>query len=432
MKSTANNPQCSSRLRESSLISKLRRTGLILTTAALLCDLLGVSSAMASSYEASSLASFSNGDGAQPYAGLVAYDGNLYGTTVYGGAKGAGTIFEISPSGGTPTTLWSFKGSSGDGAYPYGTLVQVKGKFYGTTSGGGASGCGTVFEFTPPAKSGEDGTVIIMHSFKVTDGNSPVAALVMGTDGYFYGTTMQGGAKNEGTVFKIGPTSPYPLTSLYSFCSKASCADGSFPQASLVQYTNGNFYGTTASGGTNGVGTIFTYTPGKNGNVGTVAIVHSFNDTEGEFPYSGLVLTTNGTFYGTTESGGLYNGQLNGQGTIFEFDPGNDILTVAYVFGGNITAYGGNPYGALVEYNGNFYGTTSVGGANGYGTAFEINSDNVLSTLVSFDSNQGEGGNSIVGASPVAGLLQYNGNFYGTTLRGGPSNVGTVFKIVTN
>jgi uncharacterized repeat protein (TIGR03803 family) len=426
MKGTAKNAGYSSHSKRRSLISKLSRSGLILTMATCL---LGLSTIEAEAI--SSLASFNNGDGAQPYAGLVAYNGNLYGTTVYGGAKGAGTIFEISPSGGTPTTLWSFRSSSGDGAYPYGTLVQVKGKFYGTTSGGGASGCGTVFEFTPPAKSGEDGTVTIMHSFKVTDGNSPIGGLVMGTDGYLYGTTMQGGPKNEGTMFKISPTSPYPLTSLYSFCSKASCADGSFPYAGLVQHTNGNFYGTTSGGGVNGLGAIFAYTPGKNGSVGTLAIVHSFNDTDGAFPYAGLALTTNKTFYGTTESGGLYSGQLNGQGTIFEFDPSNGVLITAYVFGGNITAHGGNPYGTLVEYNGNFYGTTSVGGADGYGTAFEFSSDGELSTLVNFDGNEGNGNDSLVGTSPVAGLLQYNGNLYGTTLRGGPSNEGTVFSIGT-
>jgi uncharacterized repeat protein (TIGR03803 family) len=429
MKGTAKHAGHSIHSVQRSLIFKLSQIGHILTMATLLCGLLGISRAQAETI--SSLASFNNGDGGQPYAGLVAYNGNLYGTTVYGGAKGVGTIFEISPSGGTPTTLWSFSGSSVDGGYPYGTLVQVKGKFYGTTQGGGASGCGTVFEFTPPAKTGQSGTVTILHSFKVIDGNSPIGGLVMGTDGYLYGTTMQGGSKNEGTMFKISPTSPYPLTSLYSFCSKAGCADGSFPYAGLVQHTNGNFYGTTSSGGNNGVGTIFAYTPGKNGSVGTLAIVHSFNDNEGEFPYAGVVLATTGILYGTTESGGLYNGQLNGQGTIFEFDPSNDSLTVAYVFGGNITAYGGNPYGTLLEYNGNFYGTTSVGGADGYGTVFEINSNNGLVTLLSFNGNMGEANDSIVGSQPVAGLLQYGGNFYGTTLRGGPSNVGTVFSIVT-
>jgi uncharacterized repeat protein (TIGR03803 family) len=430
MKSTAKNVGHSSHSMQRSLIFKLSQIWHILTMATLLCGLLGLSRAQAETI--SSLASFSNGDGGQPYAGLVAYNGNLYGTTVYGGPKAVGTIFEISPSWGTPKTLWSFTGSSVDGAYPYGTLIQVKGKFYGTTQGGGASGCGTIFEFTPPATRGQSGTLTIMHSFKVTDGNSPIGGLVMGTDGYLYGTTMQGGPKNEGTIFKISPTSPYPLTSLYSFCSKASCADGSFPYAGLVRHSNGNFYGTTSSGGNNGVGTIFAYTPGKNGSVGTLAIVHSFTDAEGEFPYAGLVLTTKGTLYGTTRSGGLYNGQLNGQGTIFEFNPSSDVLTVAYVFGGNITAYGGNPYGTLVEYNGNFYGTTSVGGADGYGTVFEINSNDVLVTLLSFNGNKGAVGDTIVGSQPVAGLLQYNGNFYGTTLRGGPSNVGTVFSIVTN
>lgn len=270
-----------------------------------------------------------------------------------------------------------------------------------------------------------------MHSFRLTDGNSPVAGLVMGADGNFYGTTKQGGTKNYGTVFKISPTYPYSLTSLYSFCSKTNCTDGYLPTAGLVHYTNGNLYGTTSGGGNNGVGTIFQYTPGTNGSVGRLVTVHSFENTEGTFPYAGLVQTTKGTFYGTTWSGGLYKGQPNGQGTIFEFNPSNSILTIAYVFGGNLAAYGGNPFDTLVEYNGNFYGTTSVGGANGYGTVFEITAGDVLSTLVSFDGNTG-GGNSIVGAQPVAGLLQYKGVFYGTTYRGGPSNVGTIFKIVTN
>jgi uncharacterized repeat protein (TIGR03803 family) len=433
MKSTANNTHCSSLLRGSSLVFKLRRTGLILTVAALLCDLLGVSLAKAQSIDdPSALAIFSNKDGALPYAGLVAYNGNLYGTTVSGGANGAGEIFKISPTGGNPATLWSFNGSSKDGAYPYGTLIQLNGKLYGTTSAGGAYGCGTVFQFTPAANNGGEGTVVIMHSFRVSDGNYPIAGLTKGADGFLYGTTVQGGIQNRGTMFKISPTSPYPLTLLYSFCSQTNCTDGFFPYAGVMQHTNGSFYGTTRSGGTYGLGTIFQYTPGKSGNVGTLAKVHDFLDTEGTTPYAGLVQTSTGSLYGTTTTGGIHNGQLNGNGTIFEFTPNDRNLTIAHVFAPQSTE-GAYPFGTLVVYNGNIYGTTQNGGTHGYGTVFELlpSLGDTFTTVVNFDGNIGEG-DSIVGALPVAGLLRYNGVFYGTTYRGGPSNVGTVFKIVSN
>jgi uncharacterized repeat protein (TIGR03803 family) len=432
METTANNIQESSHSMRSSIISKLRRTGLILAMAALLCDLSGLSRVQAqSTFTASSLAIFSNKDGALPWAGLIAYNGNLYGTTANGGSNGCcGTIFEVSPNGGFPTTLWNFKGTSTDGGHPFGTLLQLNGKFYGTTSQGGTCGCGTVFVFTPPVTNGGQGKLTIMHSFRVTDGNDPIAGLTKGSDGFLYGTTMQGGAHNSGTMFRISPTYPYPLTVLYSFCSKANCTDGQFPYAAVIQHTNGNFYGTTNTGGSNGEGTIFKYTPGKSGAIGTLSKVYDFNDIEGTFPFAGLVETGSGSLYGTTSSAGLNNGQLNGEGTIFEFYPSDGFLTIAHVFPGGSTQ-GMNPMGGLVEYNGNFYGTTLNGGTHGYGTVFLLDpsSQDDVQTLVNFDGNIGEG-DSIVGSLPVAGLLQYKGNFYGTTYRGGPSNVGTVFKIV--
>jgi uncharacterized repeat protein (TIGR03803 family) len=432
MESTANNMQSSTHSKQTSIISKLRWSRLILALAALWCSLSGLSRVQAQSIDdPSSVAIFSNKDGALPYAGLILYNGNLYGTTVSGGANGMGEIFKVSPTGGNPVTLWSFKNSSTDGAYPYGTLVQLNGKFYGTASAGGAYGCGSVFAFTPPATSEGEGTMTIMHSFRVTDGNYPIAGLTKGTDGFLYGTTIQGGPQNRGTMFKISPTSPYPLTLLYSFCSQTNCTDGQLPYAGVIQHTNGNFYGTTRSGGRNGLGTIFQYTPGKSGSVGALVNVHDFFDTEGMSPYAGLVQTTSGSLYGATSTGGTHNGQLNGNGTIFEFTPSDRNLTIAHVFAPESTE-GAYPFGTLVVYNGNIYGTTQNGGTHGYGTVFELlpSLGDILTTVVNFDGNIGEG-NSIVGSLPVAGLLQYKGTFYGTTYRGGPSNVGTVFKIVT-
>jgi uncharacterized repeat protein (TIGR03803 family) len=194
-------------------------------------------------------------DGQDPHAGLVqSADGDLYGTTSGGGANGDyGTVFKITP-GGTLTTLYSFCSQTNctDGQFPDGRLVQAaNGDLYGTTLGGGANGdYGTVFKVTP------SGTLTTLHSFNGTDGSAPLAGLVQATDGDLYGTTDLGGANgSNGTVFKITPSGT--LTTLYSFCSQSGCTDGATPYAGLVQDTNGDFYGTTAYGGLGGGGTVF-------------------------------------------------------------------------------------------------------------------------------------------------------------------------------
>jgi uncharacterized repeat protein (TIGR03803 family) len=193
-------------------------------------------------------------DGELPYAGLVqGTDKNFYGTTEVGGANGAGTVFKITPSG-ILTTLHSFDGDDGSG--PYAGLVQgADGSFYGTASSGGSNpcGCGTVFKITP------SGTLTTLHSFGGTDGTSPYGGLVQGADGNFYGTTEQGGASSTcpvgggcGTVFMIAPSGT--LTTLYSF---DATPDGAEPWGALVQGTDGNFYGTTEQGGAYADGTVF-------------------------------------------------------------------------------------------------------------------------------------------------------------------------------
>jgi len=153
----------------------------------------------------------------------------------------------------TFTTLHSFDIT--DGADPYAGLVQATdGNFYGTTIAGGAHGGGTVFKITP------SGTLTTLHSFDVTDGFALVAGLVQATDGNFYGTTNRGGANASGTVFKITPSGT--LTTLHSFCSKIGCTDGQYPEAALVQDTNGTFYGTTRGGGAHTYGTVFSLSVG--------------------------------------------------------------------------------------------------------------------------------------------------------------------------
>ena len=252
-------------------------------------------------------------DGDEPLGGLVqAAGGDLYGTTYFGGTNGYGTIFKITPAGAL-TTLHSFcsdvQSNCRDGANPEAALVQAsKGDFYGTTYNGGANGfaneiAGTVFKITP------SGTFATLYNFcslsGCTDGSGPSAALVEGTDGNFYGTTAEGGSYGDGTVFKITPDGA--LTTLYSFCSQANCTDGEHPFAALVQGTDGNFYGTAYLGGANGYGTIFNITPS-----GALTTLHSFDSTDGAYPYAGLLQASNGAFYGTTQNGGA-----NNDGTVF-------------------------------------------------------------------------------------------------------------------
>src|SRR5271166_5223270 len=207
------------------------------------------------------------------------------------------------------TTLYSLDGA--DGATPYAAVVlATDGNLYGTTLQGGASGncsggCGTVFKTTP------SGTLTTLHSFGGSDGFFPVAGLVQTTDGNFYGTTVAGGASSSGTVFKITPSGT--LTTLYSFCSQNNCADGAYPQDRLLQATDGNFYGTTYNGGSgsNCCGTVFRITPS-----GALTTLYSWTGTDGAYPYAGLVQAKDGNFYGTTYAGGA-----NQEGTVFKITP---------------------------------------------------------------------------------------------------------------
>jgi uncharacterized repeat protein (TIGR03803 family) len=200
-------------------------------------------------------------DGSGPFAGLVqATDGNLYGTTYVGGAHGYGTVFKITPSG-TLTTLHSFCSQSGctDGEFPQTGLVQAtNGILYGTTIVGGAYGSGTIFNI---ATSGKLTTLYNVCSQNgCPDGNYLYAPLIQATDGNLYGIMQVGGTNNGGTVFKM--TTSGTLTTLYSFCSKSGCAEGEYPAGGLFQDTDGNLYGTTADGGANDDGTVFSLSVG--------------------------------------------------------------------------------------------------------------------------------------------------------------------------
>src|SRR5208282_5960449 len=286
--------------------------------------------------------SFTGGnDGGSPEAGLVqGSDGNFYGTTSHGGTNGDGTVFKISTNGAL-TSLYSFTGGN-DGAYPYAGLVQGSdGNFYGTTSGGGTNGDGTVFQIST------NRALTSLYSFTGgNDGGEPYAGLVQGSDGNFYGTTYNGGTSNLGTVFKISTNRA--LTSLYSFTGSN---DGANPDAGLVQGSDGNFYGTTQQGGTNGYGTVFKISTNR-----ALTSLYSFTlGNNGGYPDAGLVQGSDGNFYGTTEYGGT-----NTLGTVFKIST-NGVLISLYSFNGG--SDGANPNAGLVQgSDGNFYGTTSTGG----------------------------------------------------------------------
>jgi uncharacterized repeat protein (TIGR03803 family) len=362
---------------------------------------------------------FDGTDGSNPEAELVqSTDGNLYGTTDRGGlyrgglCGGCGTVFKITPTG-TLTTLYSFCSQSRctDGVNLMAALVQATdGNFFGTTYEGGAAniipqGGGTVFKITP------SGTLTTLYSFcsqsGCPDGLNPMAALVQASNGNFYGTTSTGGANGGGTVFKITPSGK--LTTLHSFNST------DYPSARMVQATDGNFYGTTSGGGANGYGTVFKITPS-----GTLTTLHSFGPTDGWFPYAGLIQATDGNFYGTTSGG---------HGTVFKITPSGTLTTLYSFCSQSGCADGDQPSAGLIQAtDGNFYGTTRLGGANGPydGTVFKITASGMLTTLHSFNSGDG--------TNPAAALVQdTNGSFYGTAACNGFSffhcDDGTVFRL---
>jgi uncharacterized repeat protein (TIGR03803 family) len=384
------------------------------------------------------LASFDGIDGAFPLAGLVqGRDGNYYGITANGGTNRSvcvndcGTVFKITPAG-TLTTLYSFCAQTGcpDGSLPYAGLVQgTDGSFYGTTAYGGNGGnskscgdygCGTIFRITPA------GTLTTLYRFCAQtgcpDGSYP-NGLVQGADGNFYGTTYYGGTRNNGTVFKITPSGT--LTTLHNLFRNGKGPSG------LIQASDGNFYGMTSGSPTKYPnGSVFKIT--RRGKLTTLT---NFTCTQtgcayGSYP-SGLVQGTDGNFYGTTASGGAYY-----NGTVFKITP-SGTLTTLYSFCAQTGCPDGNdPNGLLQAADGNFYGTTNGGGTGcsftgPCGTVFKITPSGTLTTLYSFCTQTG----CPDGSGPNGLLQATDGNFYGTTASGGASGTcggcGTIFGLAT-
>jgi len=288
----------------------------------------------------------------------------------------------------------------------------------------------------------------VLYSFgSGTDGVAPVAGLI-DVNGTLYGTTSYGGTHCQGaapcgTVFALDPSTGTE-TVLYSFCSQTNCNDGQWPTASLID-VNGTLYGTTAEGGTVncsasggfiGCGTVFSLDP----NTGDETVVHSFGSgADGAVSWAGLI-DVNGTFYGTTASGGGNTscGDSFGCGTVFALDPKTGVETVLYSFCARKKCRDGSePSAGLIDVKGTLYGTTEEGGAYpclgyGCGTVFALDVKTGKERVLHSFSSSGTDG-----TSPFAGLIDLNGTLYGTTIQGGSSmnqeycvyGCGTVFSL---
>ena len=394
-------------------------------------------------------------DGAAPSAPLtLGNDRYFYGTAQVGGQYGYGTVFKVDSSGKV-TPLHEFSGTD-DGAYPAAALVQGSdGYFYGVTFSGGNSsctlitdfgdftGCGTIF------KVDSSGILTPLHPFSGgTEGGGASAGLIVGSDGYFYGTTSYGGSQNAGTVFKSDAYGT--VNTLYSF---SGGTDGWRPFGSLIQADDGNFYGTTQLGGdfscaiwsTYGCGTIF-----KIDSVGTLNTLYSFTGgADGADPEEALIQAGDGYLYGTTLFGGDTSCTVSGAtgcGTIFKINLAGSFTSM-HQFSG--LSEGGVPFSALVQASdGDFYGTATAGGDPscsvyasgesystyiGCGTVFKMDSSGNVSALYSFTGSPSDGSN------PFAAVVEgSDGYLYGTTRWGGTDSTcpytdnggcGTVFKV---
>lgn len=355
--------------------------------------------------------------GAFPSAGLVRDSaGNLYGTTTEGGIGklcgnplGCGTVFKISASG-VETVLYSFPGGA-DGSFPSsGVIRDAAGNLYGETSTGGATQRGTIF------KIDTTGSETVLYSFMGnSDGEFPRGGLLRDSAGNLYGTTQQGGASNNGTVFKLNTSGV--KTILHSFAGQPS--DGATPVAGVIRDAAGNLYGTTPYGGTaacaidsSGCGVVF-----KLDRAGSETLLYSFTGgPDGGTPYGGLIRDSAGSLYGTT-----YYGGATDNGTVFEIST-SGTETVLHSFTGG--AGGSYPDAGLVmDKKGNLYGTTVAGGIGDGGTVFEVSSVGSATVLHSFTGMPD-------GAAPQAGLTtDSSGNLYGTTYHEGAYNAGIVFEI---
>jgi uncharacterized repeat protein (TIGR03803 family) len=374
-------------------------------------------------------------DGAIPVAGVtLGGSGTLYGTTEQGGTSGDGAAFALKQRGSSWTLnpLHEFSGFSGsDGARPQAPLaVGPNGSLYGTTTIGGVTNGGTVFQLQPPANACKTAICYwdesVLHSFIPDDGQFPFfGKLVFDQSGNIYGTAASGGFYGGGVVYELVADSDWMFSILHNFDTVSGSGDGFTPVAGVIFDAAGNLYGTTEDGGmgqcSNGCGTIFQLMP--SGSAWTESILYPFNSgASGYYPNGTLVMDQSGNLYGTTFDGG------GGQGTVFILAPSGSgwAFSIAYTFSAC------HPYaGVTMDAAGDLYGTCSSGGADGYGMVFMLTPSGGSWTLT--DLHDFTGGSD--GANPSGGVvLDSSGNLYGTANLGGNlsncnGGCGTVWEI---
>jgi uncharacterized repeat protein (TIGR03803 family) len=381
------------------------------------------------------LHSFNYSDGNFPVAGLILSGNTLYGTAEVGGTNGNGTVFAVNTGGTGFTNLYSFTAASGalstnsDGAAPVAGLILSGNTLYGTAANGGSSGNGTVFAVNT------DGTGFTnLHSFTAfsslypygnSDGGYPFAGLIL-SGNTLYGTASRGGSSDNGTVFRLN-TAGTGFTNLYTFTGGS---DGAEPDAGLLLSGN-TLYGTAYYGGRSSDGTVFAVNTDGTGftNLHTFTVTTAGTNSDGAYPYAGLILSGN-TLYGTAQYGGsLGNGtvfRLNTDGTGFTNLHSFTAFSSLYPFG---NSDGANPNAGLILSGNTLYGTAEDGGSPGNGTVFAVNTDGTgFTTLHSFTATSGPFINSD-GAYPYAGLILSGYTLYGTAAYGGSSGNGTVFSL---
>ena len=305
-------------------------------------------------------------DGESPRGSLIAdANGDLFGTTLSGGANGDGTVFEIAKTAGAyasaPTTLVTFNGA--DGSIPAGSLIaDASGDLLGTTATGGANGDGTVFEIVK-TPAGYASNPVTLVNFDGADGADPAASLIADASGDLFGTTEEGGPDDDCTVFEIAKT-PTGYASTQVTLVNFNFGDGASPRGSLIADASGDLFGTTSTGGANNEGTVFEIVKTPAGYASNPVTLVNF----GADPAASLIAEASGDLFGTTREGGAV-----GQGTVFEIAKTSTGYASTPTTLVSFETTGANPLGSLIaDTDGDLFGTTSGGGADGQGTVFEI------------------------------------------------------------
>ena len=364
-------------------------------------------------------------DGASPYGGVTLDPfGNIYGTTYVGGRYGAGSVYQISHNGSSWVfhLLHSFKGGSTDGSGPgFGDLIlRNHCELLGTTEGGYPGG--TAFEVRPRGNScngdGSGWQETLLHQFgSGQDGEQPIGGVVMDPAGNLFGTTSEGGAYGNGTIYEI--TSSGAERVLYSFTGGS---DGTNPAAGVSVGAKDDLYGTTSFGGAYGYGVVYELSPSASG--WTEKVLYNFQgQNDGDYPVGGVIVGPGGNLYGTTFDGGV-----NGGGTVYQLSPSGEGWTFVtlHSFSG---AFGG-PYNKLtLGPAGSLYGTTNGEGTYGLGSVFKLVPAHGTWTFTDlYDFSGGSDGRTPYGRVAV----DSRGDVFGTADIGGSKNDGVVFEIEDN